>query len=46
MEAVQDALMEKARAQEESMQIAHDDLMVSVEKGVEHKLSLVKDEVR
>lgn len=38
--------MEKARAQEENMQIAHDDLMASVEKGVEHKLSAVKDEVR
>lgn len=46
MEAVQDALMEQARAQEENMQLAHDDLMASVEKGVEYRLTGVRDEVR
>lgn len=45
VEAVQDALMEQARAQEENMQVAHDDLMASFEKGVDYRLSAVKDEV-
>lgn len=45
-EAVQDALMEQARAQEENMQLAHDDLMASLEKGVDHRLRAVNDQVR
>ena len=45
VEAVQDALMEQARAQEENMQLAYDDLMASFEKGVDYRLSAVKDEV-
>lgn len=45
VEAVQDALMEQARAQEENMQLAHDDLMASIEKGVDYRLTAVKDQV-
>eukprot|EP00904_Undaria_pinnatifida_P003118 jgi/Undpi1/12807/HiC_scaffold_7.g02474.m1 len=45
VEAVQDALMEQARAQEENMQIAHDDLLASVEKSVAYRLTSVRDEM-